>query len=232
MDKDENYDVNWINIQPEMEREYIDRMRYIKSKSNRIGIDYSARFQLTLTATSDFLSPIVDLRRRSALIIKNTINDDLTGEETRYGNALVKYISQPITLADGQDAEDLRVYVTGYRPAGTDITVYAKLQNAEDPAPFYDKLWTKLTMASGSSVNSSTLDVNDYREFEYVLPKVEEMQGTAWVNAANDGIVQYRDEGGAVYESYKIWAIKVVLTSERPERVPRMQDVRAIALQI
>lgn len=232
MDIAENYDTTWINIQPEMEREYIDRMRYIKSKSNRIGIDYSAKFQLTLNSNSDFISPIVDLRRRSALIIKNIINDDVTGEETRYGNALVKYLSQPIVLAEGQDAEDLRVYVTGYRPAGTEIHVYAKLLNAEDPAQFYDKLWTKLDMAAGGAVNSSTLDVNDYREFEYVVPTAEVMQGTAWINANNNGIVQYRDETGAVYESYKSWAIKIVLTSDRAERVPRVQDVRAIALQI
>ena len=37
-----------------------------------------------------------------------------------------------VTLADGLDAEDIKVYVNAYKPANTDIKVYAKILNETD----------------------------------------------------------------------------------------------------
>jgi hypothetical protein len=55
-----------------------------------------------------------------------------------------RYISKTVVLADGQDAEDLVVFLTAYRPQGTNIQVYGKVLNATDSDPFDDKSWTPM----------------------------------------------------------------------------------------
>lgn len=231
MEAGEIVDANFVDVQAETELELIDKMRVVLSKSNRVGVTKSVEFQINMTSPSDYLSPILDLRRRNAFFIRNIINNSVTGEETRYGEASTKYLSQNITLAEGQDAEDIKVFVTGYRPSGSDIHAYVKFLNSEDSTQFEDKLWTKLEMSEGSSTFSSSLDVQDFREFGYSIPTVLGVTGTAFLNANNSGIVQYSNADGSVYTGYKTFAIKLVLTSEREERVPRMRDVRSIALQ-
>lgn len=225
-------DANWNEVQSEYEYEFIDQMRYVRSASNQSAHDKSILIRANLSTTNSYVSPVIDIRRKNVYVIKNLINDDLTDEETRYGNALSKYLSQPIVLADGQDAEDIKVYITAYRPEGTDINCYVKILSAEDPVVFTDKLWTKMVMTEGSSINSSSIDTNDYREFAYGFPTEEYLQGTAWCNASNLGIVQYRNADGAIFISYKTFAIKLVFTSNVEYRVPRVRDLRAIALQV
>lgn len=219
-------------VQPEVEREYLDKMRTIRSKSNRSVNEYSAAFNVTLSTSSNYISPMVDMRRRSALFIKNIVNDDLTDEHTRYGEAFAKYVSQKIVLAEGQDAEDIRVYVTGYRPSGTNISCYVKLLSSEDTELFEDKLWTKMTMTGGESVYSNVLDPRDYREYEFNLPTAAAMTGSAYLNLSNNNIVQYVRTDGSIFVTYKQYAIKIVLTSGASQIVPKLEDVRAIALQI
>lgn len=231
MDSSEVVDANFVAVQAEYEQEFIDKMRTVKSKSNRIAVGHSAEFELTLRSSSDYLTPAVDLRRKTGLLVENLVNNDVTNEHTRYGNALTKYVSLNITLADGQDAEDIKVFVTGYRPVGTDIHCYAKILNAEDGEGFASKLWTKLDMTEGGSTFSSSLNTNDFREYGFGFPATEGIQGQAYINPSS-GIVQYRNSSGSVYSSYKTFAIKLVLTSERSELVPRLDDVRAIALQV
>jgi hypothetical protein len=52
---------------------------------------------------------VIDLSRKASLLIENIINNDATNEHTRYGNALTKYVSKNVVLADGQEAEDLKI---------------------------------------------------------------------------------------------------------------------------
>lgn len=87
-------------------------------------------------------------------------------------------------------------------------------------------------MVEGASVRSSTIDVNDFREFGFSFPTAEALQGTAWRNLSNDGIVQYRNSTGTIFVGYKTFAIKIVLTSAQKQRVPRLDDLRGICLQV
>jgi hypothetical protein len=81
-----------------------------------------------------------------------------------------RYISKNVVLADGQDAEDLRVYITAYRPAGTDFLIYARLLNKEDSEDFRSKAWTNLVQISSPALLSSTVNTQDLVEIEYGLP--------------------------------------------------------------
>jgi hypothetical protein len=231
-------------------------------------------------------------------------------------------------LADGQDAEDLKVYVTAFKPVNSDIKVYAKLQSVTDPEDFSTKLWTELPYLNGGQyVASNQGKVNDFIEFEFGLPegnsviqrfnantavngttdtisfttnsfannqlvqyytgpsstaltglvnnqiyyvvnsnsttlKLSDSQGganinitasasvsadidighfiqgyiptvrnTAFLNPDNSEIAEYYNNSSSRFESFKYFAIKIVLTSTDRVNYPRLNDVRAIALQ-
>lgn len=226
------YDSSYMPMQAEVELEMIDKVRVVKSKSNRIGNAKSAEMKLNLSTNSAYVSPIVNLRRRSMFVIDNIVNNDLTDEHTRNGKALVRYISRAITLAEGQDAEDIRIIVSGYRPSGTNIDVYAKILCADDSDNFLDKYWTKLDLIEGAAVFSSSADVTDYREYVYTFPTEEEMQGTAYKNTDNLGIVEYKNASGTIFVGYKTYALKVIIRTENKQLVPRLDDIMGINLQI
>ena len=149
----------------------------------------------------------------------------MTGENgASGGRAINKYISQTITLADNQDAEDLRVYLTAYRPPNTDVRVYAKLDNVLDPETFAQKLWIPLEKENdGDSLYSSITDRLNFREFSYKIP-------SSFMNPT-DGVFQYTSNG-TLFKGFKYFAVKIVLTSTNSAAVPRVADLRALALQI
>jgi len=51
-------------------------------------------------------------------------------------------------------------------------------------------------------------------------------------SSGNQGILEYYNSSGARYIGYKNFAIKIVLLSSDSAKIPRLQDVRAIALQV
>lgn len=223
-------DGSYYDLSMEQEREMLDYERRIYSRSNDNAIK-SLKLKTQLTASNKYLSPVISLSRKSALIIKNIVNNDNTNEHTRYGNALAKYISQPIVLADGQEAEDLKIYVSAYRPINTDVEVYVKFLNNEDPAKLDDKVWTKMTNNS-SDVYCSPLNYVDFKEYTYSLPASAPVTYAAYANPSNYNILRYSDVNGAVYNTYKTFAIKIVLLSTDGTYVPKVDDLRGIALQV
>jgi hypothetical protein len=184
-----------------------------------------------LSSDDNFTSPLIDLGRKASLHVENKINNDSSNEHTRYGNALAKYVSKNVILADGQEAEDLRIYLTAYRPVDTNIEVYVKLQNPEDPEPFDSKLWTKLDYASGENLFSNPTDTKDYREFEFEIPTSAAFTNSAFRDPST-GIVEYENNDGSRFLSFKKYSIKIVLLSSNKIRVPRINNIRGIALQV
>ena len=142
----------------------------IKSRSNEI-ISGSKSFKLyadlSRQSTYDSISPVVDTSPVSVTTIENIVNNDSTDETTRYGNSSVKYISKNVVLADGLDAEDIKVYITAYKPTQADVLVYAKILASDDSDSFDDKDWTLLQQVTESNLHSDSLDETDYIEYEY-----------------------------------------------------------------
>jgi hypothetical protein len=96
------------------------------------------------------------------------INNDATNENTNSGNAYSKHVSTKISFGNNRQAEDVLIYLDAYKPAGTNINVYAKLYNSSDSDYFDDKDWTLLKETSGNR-NSSMNNLNDYVEYTYSL---------------------------------------------------------------
>ena len=146
----------------------------VKSRSAEItGVTLNKSFtaELDLSSSSLDTSPLLDVNPSSVVLTRNLINNDDTNETTRYGNAVAKYISKRIVLADGLDAEDVKVFLTAFKPTGTSVDVYAKILNFTDGAKFEDNDWTLLKQVTSASLFSDSLNEDDYREFEFTFPK-------------------------------------------------------------
>ena len=257
--------------------------------------------------TGYFTKDIVQLSTNSsvnATATNSSVFNEKSNNNLKYAS---RYISKSVILAEGQDAEDLRCYLTAYRPATTDMLVYARIQNREDPDSFQNQTWTLLNQITSPALLSSSANVNDFIELEYgfphsmelfnqgtscnttsanisvsstaeiaagdylyiddnnsakftvarvrsvanstvlemggnlpftasnaaigVIPNLESIYG-AFVYTNNNNIVRYVSSKNVVYDSYKSFAIKIVPVSDSTAVVPRVKDMRAIALQV
>lgn len=280
----------------------------IASRSNEItaGSGKSVNIPVTFSSTSAFVSPTLDLQSTSVLRYSNYINGDNTGENGPTGAAWSKSITKTVVLADGQDAEDLKIILTGYQPTGTAIEVYARVLSSEDPDILKDKAWTKLVNTAHTFCDPANRE--DFREFTYSIPNVptqyfaspgvvsglnanvdvtgintffplnlanndtiaivnqsEDVFVTSVANVVsntaltlstplpwavtgaslflfrdpdvafadpqNDGVISYFSDSGK-FSTFKTYAIKIVLLASTSYIVPRVRDVRAIALSV
>jgi hypothetical protein len=126
-----------------------------------------------------------------------------------------RYITKPITLADGFDAGDLRVFLSGNKKGNSEISVFYKVLSATDTESFKDRPYQKMVCVNPNTIPSAT-DI-DFREYEY-RPSITENQ------------ITYTSDTGVTYDSFKTFAIKIVMTSNDPSIVPKVRDLRIIAL--
>jgi len=151
----------------------------------------SLEAQIDFISSNPYTSPYIKEENLDLFTYRFEINNTSTGEETSSGAAKSKAVSKKIVLAEGQDAEDLRVYLTAYKPQGTDIEVYAKFLNVADSEPFDDKSWTKLDLASNTNMVSSSFNRADYIELEYKVPTYQ--PGTAidgaWTTSMSNNVI-------------------------------------------
>ena len=97
------------------------------------------------TANRD-VSPIFNLKKAGLIVVENLISDDNSNEtDPTNGNALAKYVTKPIVLAEQFESNFLKVYFDGYIPNGTDIEVYYKPKSATDSRPLSALPWIKMT---------------------------------------------------------------------------------------
>lgn len=135
------------------------------------------------------------------------------------GNGLTRYQTYPITLAEGNDSGDLRVYFTAYRPFSSDIHVYYKLLSREDSQRFTDGVWQKMTVVTGSQ---------NYSSFYGELLEFEAAPG---INGLANNFVSYvSTTNGAIYNDFYQFAIKVVMSTSDSTKSPYLKDLRVIAL--
>lgn len=210
-----------------------ETQRSLLSRSNEItfhsGLS-SAQAKCILTTGSEWVSPIIDLNRSNAVFIYNMINDDVTNETNPSGGNLKnKYISKIITLAEGQDAEDLLVSLSAYVPprisSSYPVRVWVKILNNEDGELINKKPWIELNRSG--DVYSSEKNIGDYKALEFTFP--ESMFST---NEIYPG-VQYTSNGNT-YTGFKQFAIKIGLLGNENDTaiIPKVADLRAIALQM
>lgn len=143
-------------------------------------------------------------------------------EVDKNGLARAKYISKKINFAPDRYAEDIVAYVTAYRPAGTEIRVYAKIHNATDRETFDDKGWTPLELKSNVD-KFSTANPNDMYEYTYGFPQYPEvytsLSGSFITTSASNTIVTSTDQS-AVVKSGDLILIRDPLIADNHEVFP------------
>lgn len=202
----------------------------IRSKSALATSSFNINLTLNnYSSTTKDTSPLIDYTISDIMIgeyqVNNIINDslELTGE----GTSKARYVSKIVQLAEGMDAEDIRVILSAYRPTSTNVAVYARLLSGTDNRNPSTVEWTRLAIRPETDASSSLANREDYREYEYQLGTTSKSAGLgAW---SNSGTINYLDPAGALYTSFKYFAIKIVLSADSYHVVPRLRDLRVIA---
>jgi hypothetical protein len=136
-----------------------------------------------------------------------------TGEEKPSGGPITsKYISRRVTLKDEFDASDLKIVLNAYKPKGTDVHVYYKVKNGDDPEDFDLKNYILMTQETTAGRISKGKD--DIQEFIY------KTSGETTAYTSNK----------VRYETFKTFAVKIALVANNCWDMPRVRDMRAIAL--
>jgi hypothetical protein len=157
---------------PMNNRNKLTEVAQIKSLSNEIvgGTGKSWKHTFEFNTLHSFISPVIDDSISNILRYENIINNSNTNEHLpQQGNSTAKYVSRVVTLEDGLDAEDLKVYVTATQPATSQVEVYAKLAHELESDAFIDRHWTRLSKV-GTDVQTNAELEDDFFEFEYTLP--------------------------------------------------------------
>lgn len=215
--------------------------RYVLSKSAEINgsLPATAELVINLFTRNNRVSPAIDIGRTYLVNIENLINADSTNEDSQWlpgpaanttgGNATARYITRTVILEDGQDAEDLIVYLDAYTPGDGLVKAYYKILNREDDDLLEDRGWVPLTDSTSNLVFSSTENLNDFTERKYTVPVWSDTYKAG--SNATTSIIQYTNNSRVSFARYKYLKVKLVLLSSTTVNPPRVKNFRAIALQ-
>jgi hypothetical protein len=134
------------------------------------------------------------------------------------GNGLAKYYTRKVVMVPGNDAGDMRVYYSAYKPKGTEVYIYYRILSSSDSSVFEQQNWQLMTQVNNIGTNST--DRKNIIEFEWA-PGIN--------NQANNSIA-YTSNNGLTYNNFIQFAIKVVMVTNDNTNVPFLTDIRAIAL--
>ena len=180
-----------------------------------------------LLSADSRLSPCMDMSRSSVIFTSNRINNPITNYITdKRANTIESdpnncfYVSKPVSLENSATA--LKVILTGAINQANDIRAFFSLQNDVNetpiftPFPGHANLNNNLQTIDPSNNNGTTdklLVKNTFYDYDPGPLSFKEMTFSA------DNLT-----------SFKIFRIKLVLTSTNQALVPVIRDLRAIAL--
>lgn len=202
-----SFDTNYIAFNINQDVEFSTLKRLATSGS-------ALKIKATLTTNDSKVSPAIDDISLSAITVLNDINNDTTGEiGKRGGNALAKYITKPIVLADGFDASNICVTLDINRPSGTDVKVYYKALPTEKSTPISDESWVEMVLENSISSTNTSYEYKEHRFFP---------------SGAFDQFGVPADSPISV--RFNTFQVKIVLLSNNKTQSPKCRDLRIIAL--
>jgi hypothetical protein len=143
------------------------------------------------------------------------------------GNSYARYQTRKVSLADGFEAGDLRVYVECVRPSGTHVLAYYKVLSPYDSDEFLDKNWVK--MAVVKDINSP--DQQTGIELEFVPSLFSESNSIYPGEPTGQLSYVVGEETFPVQGVFKHFAIKLVMFANDPTVSPVIRSMRAIATE-
>ena len=208
--KDASYGV----IMPNENMEY-PTPRLVAGATNKTANMSSASsldLQATLSTSSKLISPVIDLSRLSASLIGNRIDRPAAASATGY-NVPANYVAETDPIDGSAQAKHLtravtldtaavglKVIFAANRPADSEIALYYRIAESGSDQPLSQTDWILATIDQQVQTDD---DPNVFREYNYTI----------------DGL-----------DSFNTYQFKFVYTSTNSSSVPRVRDLRAIAL--
>ena len=196
----------------------------VRSRSQEVSL-YSGLKSIVVStnmnSSTSMITPIVDLEKIGIILVTNRIGNSPLQTEIFDGDFTSKnsrYITKPVILAEGMDAEDLHVYLTADVPANSFVDVFYKLIHSDDTRDITENYslheWVQM---QGSQQPSGF----GFKEYKFV-PFEDKYD--------SDGILKY-SYNGREFSGFKIYLIKIVMRSEDSSLIPIIKNFRSIALQ-
>lgn len=174
----------------------------------------------TVTNTDRWTSPVIDLERLNTVLIKNNITPYYSANTTSEslggyynGGAAARYITRRVTLNNNFESTGLTVFMDVNRQPGTKIEVYYKVLNITDLNSFDDQPYHLMDPILTPGAGLAYTGTSDWTSDTYQA-----------LNIAYNDIVT-----GSTYNTFNIFAVKVVMYSSNPAIVPQIKNFRAIA---
>jgi hypothetical protein len=188
----------------------------------------SLNLRLFLNSTNSFLSPMVDSQRLSVITTSNRVNEIITDYATdpRVGGiendpTACQYISKEISLENS--ATSLKILVDAYINTECDIRAFYYISNKEGLNPVFTPFpgFKNLNKATGAVIAAKD---NNGQPDKFITPS-----NTYGFEAGDLDYAEYSFTADDL-PSYRTYRVKIVLTSTSQVYVPRMKDLRVMAL--
>ena len=207
------------------ENYYCDEPKIIASginETNEMSGVKSLSLNFVLNSTSEFVSPYVDLDKKSIVCVANRITnidsssdvypttDFVDAIEPEGDSGETVYITKKVGL--DSPATALRVVLDAHKPSTADIKVMFKILRSDDASNFDDLGWQyfNTTGTTDNTVSANTTK-DDFTEYQYTAGK--------------------KDDGtGSALDEFISFAIKIKMQGTNCAEVPRIKDLRALAL--
>ena len=192
------------------------------NETNEMSGVKSFEMPITLLSSNPNLSPVIDMTRCSWMASQNMIDnidsssdvypttDFVASTEPEGDNNAAIYLTKKITLENSATA--IKVLLSAHRPATSEIKLMYKILRTDDATEF-DDLGYRYFNTTGIDDNDTpaSADVDDFQEYIY----------TAGVT--DDGI-------GDPLEEFISFQIKIIMQGTNSAQIPRIRELRAIAL--
>ena len=211
---------------------YFDSPRIVASQVNEderltsLPGNKSFTMNMNLLSADERLSPCIDMSKTNVIFTSNRVNRPITNYVTdSRANTIVNdpnsfyYVSKPIILENSSTA--IKVLLTGAINEQNDIRVFYALQNDANETPIFTPfpgyLNTSIGVPADPSLSNGTPDKkilkNSFYEYVPSARSFKEYEFTV------DNL-----------PSFKIFRVKLIMTSTNQAIVPVIQDLRVIAL--
>lgn len=199
-----------------------DQPHVVLTDSNET-VHYGGKESTTITGTleslvgGDFISPYIDMQRASMITMNNLIDRQdsaasigfsnpitfVPETDPKGGTELAKHITKPVVLAEA--ANGLKVNFGAHCPIGGQIDTYYRTTQVGRDSDIQEKNWILIDY---DNTPPKDQDKNIFREYEANL-------------------------GGEYFDAlphFDQYQLKLVMRSQSSSRVPRIKDLRTIAL--
>ena len=212
---------------------YLDSPRMIASKVNEdlkltnIAGNKSLQLSLTLSTTDTRISPVIDGQRKSVITTSNRVNAPIKNYATDprvndvFGDPTAcQYISKEITLEN--PGTSIKLLLGAHIHLNSDIRAFYSVSDKQGFKPIFVPFpgWKNLN-SRGDVIDASK---NDGQSDKFVTKtnsygfESERLEFSEYVWTADK------------LPSFRSYRIKIVMTSNSQVYVPRMKDLRVIAL--